>query len=59
MLAQLEKVPQPEFEGVSYPSFMPFRKKEAKNVIEDIMNVKSRDSDIIICTYAKSGMEEY
>ncbi|VDI45767.1 Hypothetical predicted protein [Mytilus galloprovincialis] len=55
MLAKLEKVPQPEFEGVSYPSFSPFRKKEAKNVIEDIMNVKSRDSDIIICTYAKSG----
>ncbi|CAC5414464.1 SULT1 [Mytilus coruscus] len=55
MLATLEQVPHPEFEGVSYPSFIPFRKKGAKNVIEDIMNVKSRDSDIIICTYAKSG----
>ncbi|XP_076115878.1 sulfotransferase 1C4-like isoform X2 [Mytilus galloprovincialis] len=51
----LEPVPLPEHDGVCYPSFLPFREKGAEQALKDITNFQSSDTDIMICTYAKSG----
>ncbi|VDI49770.1 Hypothetical predicted protein [Mytilus galloprovincialis] len=55
MVEKLESVPQPEWDGISYPSFIPFREKGAEKTIQDIMDFKSRESDIILATHCKSG----
>ncbi|CAG2208059.1 SULT1 [Mytilus edulis] len=46
---------QPEWDGISYPSFIPFREKGAEKAIQDIMGFKSRESDILLATHCKSG----
>ncbi|CAC5400913.1 SULT1 [Mytilus coruscus] len=51
----LKPIPLPEHDGVCYPSFLPFREKGAEQTLKDITNFQSRDTDIMICTYAKSG----
>ncbi|XP_052065918.1 sulfotransferase 1B1-like [Mytilus californianus] len=45
----------PEFEGICYPLAHPFREKGAEKVLQDIFHIQSRVSDIMICTYPKSG----
>ncbi|CAC5384218.1 SULT1 [Mytilus coruscus] len=55
MMKGLKPVPLPEFDGVFYPSFIPFREKGAEKALQDITNFQSRDTDVMICTYGKSG----
>ncbi|CAC5414040.1 SULT1 [Mytilus coruscus] len=55
MMKGLKPVPLPEFDGVFYPSFIPFREKGAEKSLQDITNFQSRDTDVMICTYSKSG----
>ena len=43
----------PTFEGVKYPSCIPFRMKGIDNHIRDVMNFKSRETDILITTYIR------
>ena len=54
-MSTIKPQPWPTFEGVKYPSFIPFRMKGIDNHIRDVMNFKSRETDILITTYSKSG----
>lgn len=56
MMAQLKPIPLPEVNGIKFPSFIHFRTKGAEKAISDIVNIPSRESDILICTYVKSGV---
>ncbi|CAC5371700.1 SULT1 [Mytilus coruscus] len=47
--------PFPEFEGIRYPPSPPFREKGAEKALQDILQIQSRESDFMICTYPKSG----
>jgi len=51
----LESIPCPEFEGISFPSFSPFRMKGIEKAVNDMRDFQSRESDILICTHSKSG----
>lgn len=55
MISKLEIIPCPEYDGIMWPSFMPFRIKGAEKAIKEIMAFPSRESDIMICTHGKSG----
>lgn len=59
IMEKLEPVPQPEWDGISYPSFIPFREKGAEKAIQDIMGFKSRESDILLATHCKSGNNQH
>ncbi|CAC5371699.1 SULT1 [Mytilus coruscus] len=45
----------PKCEGICYPLAPAFREKGAEKVLQDIFHIQSRDTDIMICTYPKSG----
>ncbi|XP_076115880.1 cytosolic sulfotransferase 1-like isoform X4 [Mytilus galloprovincialis] len=46
----------PEFEGIRYQPTPSFREKGAEKALQDILHVQSRESDLMICTYPKSGL---
>ncbi|XP_052066941.1 sulfotransferase 1B1-like isoform X1 [Mytilus californianus] len=50
-----EPGPWPEFEGIRYPPAPPFREKGVEKALQDILHFQSRESDLLICTYPKSG----
>jgi hypothetical protein len=54
-MAQIQPIPCIEYDGIKWPTFIPFRVKGAQKAIKDIMEYPSRESDILICTHAKSG----
>ncbi|CAC5371701.1 SULT1 [Mytilus coruscus] len=51
----MKPIPLPEFEGVRFPAVIPIRKKGVEKALQDIREMQSRESDIMICTYPKSG----
>ncbi|XP_063400203.1 sulfotransferase 1C4-like [Mytilus trossulus] len=51
----LTRIPLPEFKGIRFPATMPIRKKGVEKVLQDVREIHSRESDIMICTYPKSG----
>ncbi|XP_052066958.1 sulfotransferase 1B1-like isoform X2 [Mytilus californianus] len=55
IIENLKPVPLPEHDGVCYPSFITFREKGAAQTLQDNTNFQSRETDIMICTYPKSG----
>lgn len=55
IMAQIQPIPCIEYDGIKWPTFIPFRVKGAEQAIKDIMEYPSRESDILICTHAKSG----
>jgi len=55
MVSNVEIIPCPEYDGIRWPTFMPFRFKGAEKAIKEIMALTSRESDILICTHVKSG----
>ncbi|CAC5355296.1 SULT1 [Mytilus coruscus] len=50
-----KQIPLPEFEGVRFPAVIPIRKKGVEKALQDVREIQSRESDIMICTYPKSG----
>ncbi|XP_052066939.1 sulfotransferase 1B1-like isoform X2 [Mytilus californianus] len=51
----MKPIPLPEYEGVRFPAFNIIREKGIEKAIQDIREIQSRKSDIMICTYPKSG----
>lgn len=51
----LKRLPLPEVDGVRFPTLPPLREKGINKYLEDIKTFELRDSDIMICTYPKSG----
>ncbi|XP_076115886.1 sulfotransferase 1B1-like [Mytilus galloprovincialis] len=51
----MKPIPLPEFEGVRYPAVISIRTKGVEKALQELKEIQSRDSDIMICTYPKSG----
>lgn len=56
MVKQMKAIPMPIYEGMALPTFPLIREKGVEKVIDDIMNLQTRETDILICTLGKSGI---